>query len=159
MGDLGGESEAMVYLVCEVCGNEIEFGKAQCPFCLTECSASTPSAPGLLHRVVNLEKGMPLVQQALDRLEAEVTTSSGQGLKALTLIHGYGSSGTGGAIKSAVHRQLQFFRLQGRIKEIIPGEEFEGRSGRGRQLLRRFPFLADHRDLNRANPGITLIIL
>ena len=102
---------------------------------------------------------MPLVQRALDRLEGEISVSSGLGFKALTLIHGYGSSGTGGAIKTAVHHQLQFFRLQGRIKEIIPGEEFEGRSGRGRQLLRRFPFLNEHRDLNRANPGITLVIL
>ena len=102
---------------------------------------------------------MPLVQQALERLESEIRTSSMQGTKVLTFIHGYGSSGEGGAIKAAVLRQLHFFCHQGRIKEIILGEEFEGRSGRGRQLLRRFPFLANHRDLNRANPGITLVIL
>jgi len=149
----------MTHLVCEVCGNEVEAEGTQCPFCQTERSPRPPGASGPLHRVVNLEKGMPLVQQALDRLETELTLGSRQGFKALTLIHGYGSSGTGGAIKAAVQRQLQFYRLQGRIKEIIPGEEFEGRSGRGRQLLRRFPFLAGHRDLGRANPGITLIIL
>lgn len=150
----------MTYLVCEVCGNEIEPGRAQCPFCQAECSAGEPRAPRRpLHRFVNLEKGMPLVQQALDRLEAAITTGSGQGFKALTLIHGYGSSGTGGAIKAAVHQQVRFLRLQGRIKEIIPGEELESRSGRGRHLLRRFPFIAEHRDLNRSNPGITLVIL
>jgi hypothetical protein len=149
----------MTYVVCEVCGNGVEPGKVQCPFCLAECSASTLYAPGPLHRVVNLKEGMPQVQQALDRLEVVIKTSGNQGFKALTLIHGYGSSGTGGAIKAAVHHQVQFFRLQGRIKEIVPGEEFESRSGRGRHLLRRFPFLAGHRDLNRANPGITLIIL
>jgi hypothetical protein len=150
----------MTYLVCEVCGNEIEPGRAQCPFCQAECNAGEPRAPrGPLHRFVNLEKGMPLVEQALDRLEAAITTGSVQGFKALTLIHGYGSSGTGGAIKAAVHQQVRFLRLQGRIKEIIPGEELEGRSGRGRHLLRRFPFIAGHRDLNRSNPGITLVIL
>jgi hypothetical protein len=154
-----GKSEPMVYLMCEICGNEVEPGRLQCPFCLAEGSIGKLSGPGLFHRVVNLEKGMPLVPRALERLDGEMRSGSGQGLKVLTLIHGYGSSGTGGAIKAAVLHQLQFFRLQGRIKEIIPGEEFEGRSGRGRQLLRRFPFLADHRDLNRANPGITLIIL
>jgi hypothetical protein len=109
--------------------------------------------------VVNLKKGMPLVQQALQRLEGELKLSCAQGIKILTLIHGYGSSGKGGAIKGAVQRHLHFLRLQGRIQESIPGEEFEGRSGRGRQLLRRFPFLADHHDLNRANPGITVVIL
>ncbi len=89
----------------------------------------------------------------------EIRTSSAQGFKVLTFIHGYGSSGEGGAIKMAVLHQLHFFHHQGRIKEILPGEEFEGRSGRGRQLVRRFPFLAHHRDLNRANPGITVVIL
>jgi len=145
--------------VCEVCGNEVEAGRTQCPFCQAACEPGKPGATGFQHRVVNLEKGMPLVQQALDRLELEIKTGGSQGFKALTLIHGYGSSGTGGAIKAAVQRQLQFYRLQGRIKESIAGEEFEGRSARGRQLLRRFPFLAEHRDLGRANPGITLVIL
>ncbi|MDR2550076.1 MAG: Smr/MutS family protein [Desulfobulbus sp.] len=145
--------------LCEVCGNELECGLGQCPYCQAPCVPGRMGAAGPFHRVVNLEKGMPLVQQALDRLEVTVTAAGSQGYKALTLIHGYGSSGTGGAIKAAVQRQLQFLRLQGRIKEIVPGEEFEGRSKRGRHLLRRFPFLADHRDLNRANPGITLVIL
>ena len=77
----------------------------------------------------------------------------------LTFIHGYGSSGAGGAIKTAVLRQLHFLNHQRRIKAIIPGEEFEGRSARGRQLLRQFHFLTNHRDLNRTNPGITLVIL
>jgi hypothetical protein len=149
----------MVHPVCEVCGNEIELDGTQCPFCRTGYIPDKRKVIGLLHREVNLKRGMPLVQQALDRLEVVLQEGANQYYKALTLIHGYGSSGTGGAIKAAVQQQLQYYRLQGRIKEIIPGEEFEGRSSRGRQLLRRFPFLADHRDLNRANPGITLVLL
>lgn len=151
----------MRLVTCAVCGNEIQAGRTQCPHCQAECTGSTSLADNCrpLHRMINLEKGMPLVQQALDRLASEISISSGQGFKVLTLIHGYGSSGEGGAIKTAVVRQLLLLHHQGRIKEIIPGEEFEGRSGCGRQLLRRFPFLADHRDLNRANPGVTLVIL
>jgi hypothetical protein len=149
----------MVQTLCPVCGNEIEAGLVQCPFCQAACGASVPRSADMLHRQINLKRGMPLVQQALDRLESEIRLSDGLGCKVLTLIHGYGSSGAGGAIKTAVHRQLQFWQHQGRIEALLPGEAFEGRSGRGRQLLRRFPFLADHRDLNRANPGITLVIL
>lgn len=149
----------MASALCEVCGNELECGCGQCPYCQAPCALGGMSATGPFHRMVNLEKGMPLVQQALDRLEATIAAASSQGVKALTLIHGYGSSGAGGAIKAAVRRQLQFLRLQGRVKEIVPGEEFEGRSKRGRHLLRRCPFLAGHRDLNRANPGITLVML
>jgi hypothetical protein len=145
--------------ICAICGNAIDAGRSHCPYCQSECSNDRSRPGGLAHRTVNLEKGMPLVQQALDRLEVEIKTSGKQGCKVLTLIHGYGSSGEGGAIKTAVLRQLYFLQHQGRVKEIIPGENFEGRSGRGRQLLRRFPFLSHHHDLNRTNPGITLVIL
>lgn len=103
--------------------------------------------------------GKPVVEQALDRLAVVLLSSSQEGYKVLTLIHGYGSSGTGGGIKLAVRRQLQDFVQQGKVRTVIPGEEFEGRSARGRQLVRSYPFLAGHRDLNRANPGITVVIL
>jgi len=153
------ELDSMRLAICSVCGNEVEAGISPCPFCQAEGGGSRPQPAGPMHRTVNLEKGMPLVQQALDRMELELAAGRKQGIKVLTLIHGYGSSGEGGAIKTAVLRQLQFLRHQGRIKEVIPGEEFEGRSGRGRQWLRRFPFLRDHRDLNRGNPGIILVLL
>ena len=133
-------------------------GLRHCPFCGNDCPGEG-QASGILHRHINLERGKPLVQQALDRLESELSTSRSLGCKVLTLIHGYGSSGIGGAIKEAVLRQLHYLEHQGRIKTIIPGERFEGRSGRGRQLLRQYSFLAAHRDLNRANPGITVVIL
>ncbi|MGI6655877.1 MAG: Smr/MutS family protein [Desulfobulbus sp.] len=102
---------------------------------------------------------MPLVRQALDRLDNELRLCAGLGCRALTLIHGYGSSGAGGAIREAVRQQLLFWQQQGRIRAYIPGEQFEGRSRRGRQLLRAYPFLADHHDLDRANPGITVVLL
>jgi hypothetical protein len=149
----------MAMTLCEICGNEFDPKGGQCPFCHTERTSCTVGNGGPQHRVVNLEKGKPLVQQALDRLAVVVSNGRREGYKALTLIHGYGSSGKGGAIKEAVRQHLQFLHQQGTVRTIIPGEEFEGRSGRGRQLLRCFPFLAEHRDLNRANPGITLIIL
>ena len=146
-------------MICSICGNEVVFGHLTCPFCGAPCQTHGVKASGLHHRQVNLERGKPLVQQALDRLESELAISRSLGCKVLTLIHGYGSSGIGGAIKEAVVHQLQYLKHQGRIKDAIGGEQFEGRSGRGRQLLRQYPFLADHRDLNRANPGITLVIL
>jgi hypothetical protein len=149
----------MAMTLCEICGNEIDPTGGQCPFCHAERTAGAVTNGGPLHRVVNLEQGKPLVQQALDRLAVVVSNGRREGYKALTLIHGYGSSGKGGAIKEAVRQHLQFLHQQGSVRTIILGEEFEGRSSRGRQLLRCFPFLAEHRDLNRANPGITLIIL
>ena len=149
----------MAEAVCAVCGNEIDAGVGQCPFCGAERAATAVSGGGPAHREVNLERGLPPVAQALDRLDKEIALAALLGIRVLTLIHGYGSSGEGGAIKTAVLRRLEFLRHSGRVREVVPGEGFENRSGRGRQLLRRFPFLSAHRDLNRANPGITLIVL
>ena len=130
-----------------------------CPYCGAERAITAAPGGGPAHREVNLERGLPPVALALDRLDKEIALAASLGIRVLTLIHGYGSSGEGGAIKTAVLRRLEFLRHSGRVREVVPGEGFENRSGRGRQLLRRFPFLAAHRDLNRANPGITLVVL
>jgi len=89
----------------------------------------------------------------------ELESSRLQGYRILTLIHGYGSSGKGGAIRKAVRRQLRFYQDLGRVNSVLAGEEFSSRTGPGRQLLRRFPVLDRHVDLNRANPGVTLVVL
>lgn len=143
---------------CPVCGNEISLTAARCPHCRTEASVRV-GEKGPQHRTINLEKGMPLVQQAVERLRLELETSRRQGYRVVTLIHGYGSSGRGGAIKEEVHRQLRYLKHRQEINDMLPGEAFTTRTGRGRQLVHRFPFLSGHRDINRANPGVTLVVL
>jgi hypothetical protein len=145
-------------LCCEVCGNERDPAVKACPFCGAEAEVRV-ECKGLQHKVINLERGMPLVDEALARLAGELELARRQRCRVLTLIHGYGSSGRGGAIRHEVRAQLEFFKTRGRINDLLPGEEFSSRTGIGRQFLRRFPFLQRHNDLNRSNPGITLVIL
>lgn len=156
---------AMANRLCEICGNEVGQEIGRCPFCgqisehpsILPTRASMPA--GRVHRTLNLERGLPLVQEALDRLDAAIDAARQEGLRGLTLIHGYGSSGTGGAIKVAVRERLHFLQARGLVDTVIAGEELENRSGRGRHLVRRFPFLAGHPHLNRHNPGITVLLL
>ena len=154
--------------VCERCGNPFEFFSyldrdVTCPYCGFVQSGESlampqPDAEGR-HRRINLERGKPLVEEALARLERELRIALQHGVRVLTLIHGYGSSGRGGAIREAARERLMLLRHQGQVERLVFGEDFEGRSGRGRQLLREYPFLAAHGDLNRRNPGITLAFL
>ena len=51
------------------------------------------------YKTVNLEAGMPTSDQAVRRLTAEMATSR-RSYAALKLIHGYGSSGTGGRTRA-----------------------------------------------------------
>ena len=63
------------------------------------------TAPAL--RTVNLEQGKPKVEQAIARMNQAVFSARASGTKVIKLIHGYGSSGKGGVIRTAVYRELE----------------------------------------------------
>ncbi|WP_457574944.1 Smr/MutS family protein [Desulfolithobacter sp.] len=146
-------------LVCEVCGNELDGYGSHCPYCGAACISLSPGAQAVVHRIVNLERGRPPAREALARMERELEAARLQGIRVLTLIHGYGSSGQGGVIREEVRQRLRYLKIRGAINDLLEGEEFSRRTGPGSQLLRRFPALGRHRDLGRSNPGITLVVL
>ena len=142
--------------VCQVCGNELEDARLVCPFCGARRPGASAGPVSETCRTVNLEKGMPTANQALQRLKNELAVSGGAPL-ALVLIHGYGSSGRGGAIKQEVRRYLHFLAGRQQIREMFPGEDIDRRSRRCRGLAQRFPCL--RQNLRRPNPGITIVVL
>ena len=145
-------------LFCEVCGNEVKSGISRCPFCESRLNFSRP-VQGIPHRAVKLKRGMPTIEQALGRLERELEQAGKERCRVLTLIHGYGSSGRGGVIREEIREKLQFLKYRGEINDVLAGEHFSTGNGSGRNLVRRFPFLRQHRDLNKGNRGITLVVL
>jgi glutaredoxin len=147
-----------VMIDCAVCGNSRSSDTRHCPFC-GAAGEIILQHQGPQYSVVNLEKGMPTVDQALVRLDNEIRQARQEHCRVLFLIHGYGSSGRGGVIRQEVRSQLRFMKDQHKINDLLTGEAFSSRTGPGRQILRRFPFLRQHEDLNRSNPGITLVVL
>ena len=147
--------------LCQVCGNDIDQGLLICPFCGGKQELQTGTSPtgGAFHKVVNLERGRPLVESALKKLQMELDSARRQHLRVLTVIHGYGSSGKGGAIGAECRKVLAYLKGNGEINTFIPGEDFRVRSGATRDLLRRFPQLATNVNLNKGNRGITLVVL
>ena len=57
-------------------------------------------------QVVNLEAGMPTVDVARTHLNMALRSAKANRVKVLKLIHGYGSSGRGGAIWGDVVAEL-----------------------------------------------------
>ncbi|MGE5371170.1 MAG: Smr/MutS family protein [Solirubrobacterales bacterium] len=110
-------------------------------------------------RIINLEQGMPLVEEARKRLLDELKKAKTSGCKAIKIIHGYGSSGVGGKIKPAVHRSLAMRKREGGIREYVPGEDWEVFDERARRLLDEIQQLRKDSDLGKANPGITMVLL
>lgn len=110
-------------------------------------------------REVNLEVGMPIVDVAIKRLTFELHQSVRMGVKVLKIIHGYGSSGTGGRIRVEARRYLDRLHKRGDIQNFIPGEKFSIFEEDTRKALNLCSDLRGDRDLDRHNNGVTFIVL
>ncbi len=149
---------------CQICGNEIDAALVRCPYCgndqeSEEQGQSFPHPQKFSQKTVNLEQGLPTVEQALGRLEQAISAARQEQIRVLTVIHGYGSSGKGGAIRLECRKTLDYLCSKGEVADVIPGEDFNRRHGTVKHLLSRFPELSSHPHLNNHNKGITLVVL
>lgn len=109
--------------------------------------------------VLNLEDGRPGVEEALRRLDMKLDTARMQGVKLLRVIHGYGSSGKGGALGDAVARRLRERQRQGRVRAFVWGGDWPDETAEARALLERRPLLRESLRTDRGNEGITFVEL
>ena len=107
----------------------------------------------------NLELGRPTVETALHCLSFEVRHARSVGCTVLKLIHGYGSSGTGGKIRVGVRKRLAEMAAKGQGKAVIPGEDFSIFDENTRRALLVCDELRRDSDLERRNQGITVVLL
>jgi len=110
-------------------------------------------------KTINLETGLPSARQAMDRLTNELYRIRAQGIPYAKVIHGYGSTGSGGAIKSELKRHVTVLRQRRLITGFIPGEDFGPFSASGRDVVARFRELRTDIDWGRSNDGISILIL
>lgn len=109
--------------------------------------------------IINIERGMPTVEEAIRRMNMGLSTARGRGMKAAKVIHGYGSSGVGGGIRTKARSELQNKRRLGRIKGVIYGEDFSSYSVAARDAVARLPWLSQDSDYGRRNDGVTIVLL
>ncbi len=114
---------------------------------------------GAALREINLEVGKPFVEQAIQRLTMEVQRSRKLGCTVLKIIHGYGSSGTGGRIRTESRKYLARLLARGEVRDVIPGEAFSIFEEATRQAFLRCDDLRRDRDLDRYNNGVTFLVL
>lgn len=107
----------------------------------------------------NIERGMPTVEQARIRLDQALRTARQQRHPVIKIIHGYGSTGKGGAIKKDVLVLLSQEKNKGKIKNYIAGEDFSPFDATARQMLNEYPLLRKDKDYSRNNAGITIVLM
>ena len=140
---------------CPDCGNMRALFN-QCPHCGSE------NLPVLNSDTIelNIKQDGPYVEEALDRLTEYLRKSLDLGVKAIILIHGYGSSGEGGRIKWAIHDALENNRYSDRVDEYHFGEDVAFGSEAYHALLRRRPGLKRYlKRFKEGNAGMTVLLL
>jgi hypothetical protein len=109
-------------------------------------------------RTVNLKSDMPLVREALSRLDQELNRARSEEIVALKIVHGYGSTGTGGEIRIAVQKRLFELFKEGQIAACVFGEDWAKSNEETWRLLQAHPELKQDPDLGRGNPGISIVV-
>ena len=128
----------------------------QCPHC------GSDNLPILSSDTIelNIKQDGPSIEEALDLLTDCLRKSLEVGIKAIVLIHGYGSSGEGGRIKWAIHDALENNRYSDRVDEYYFGEDVPFASEAYHALLKRRPGLKRYlKRFKVGNAGMTVLLL
>jgi len=102
---------------------------------------------------------MPLVREALQRLDRELSRARQEKTTLLKIVHGYGSTGEGGEIREAVQKSLVEMKQNGKIRVCIFGENWAKSDEATWKLLQSHAELKSDSDLGRRNRGITIVLL
>lgn len=141
---------------CPQCGNPRVLLPETCP----SCGSTEPPFAHVEFWKVDLERDAPLVEEAIDKLTRAVRAGAAAGLRALIVVHGYGSNGAGGRIGWAVREGLKNNHWADRIDEFIPCEELTEGSQLLTHLTRHRAALADSLRRSRmlGNAGVSALI-
>ena len=118
---------------------------------------SSSAMPAL--KIFNIEAGLPTVDEARRLLLAHLRQAKQSGVAAVKIIHGYGSTGKGGALRGALRKSLLRRKKEGLVTRVIFGEKWSVFEEDARYAIERCPDLRSDRDLNRSNEGITIAVL
>jgi len=114
---------------------------------------------GGLLREVNIKSDMPTVDDAIRRITYNIKNAGACGVSAIKLIHGYGSTGKGGGIRTEARKYLDRLSSRRQIKGYIKGEDFSIFDDGTRKSFEVCDELRRDSDLERHNNGITIVIV
>ena len=107
----------------------------------------------------NIEKFMPTVYQAEILVKNNLETYRKKGVKVFKIIHGYGSTGKGGALRTGLRDYLKQLKRAGIIADYIPGEDWSVFNETTRKVLDLDNAFRKDSDLDKMNAGVTVIVI
>jgi hypothetical protein len=107
----------------------------------------------------NIEKFMPTVYQAEILVKNNLETYRRKGVKVFKIIHGYGSTGKGGALRTGLRDYLTQLKRARIIADFVPGEDWSIFNEQTRKVLDLDDSLRKDSDLEKSNAGVTIIVI
>ena len=106
---------------------------------------------------LNIKEGMPPVCEAMAYLKNALDRCRRNRYKCILVIHGYGSTGKGGAIHDKARQWLKAQERNGKIQSVIFGEDFSIFNFKSLELKNRYHELDPL--MNVCNHGVTVVEL
>ena len=110
-------------------------------------------------RTFNVEAGLPTLDEARRLVIEEIKQAKRAGARVLKVIHGYGSSGTGGRLCVGLRKSFGLRKKEGVLKDFIAGEDYSIFNETVLALLEALPELRGDPDLGAINEGVTILWL
>jgi hypothetical protein len=144
---------------CGMCGNEIADTAGFCRYCGNAQRGGTQRRVRSRILTVNIEARLPTVEEGVERLRDCLRDARRNKVRVLRVIHGWGSSGSGGRLREACRSLLTRELKAQRLKRVVPGEEYALTTVAGRALIAAFKELRSSERSDAYNPGITMVEL
>ena len=109
-------------------------------------------------RTYNLKETGAGKEDSAILLEMFIEESKREGETIIKILHGYGSHGVGGVLYSVVREKLTFLKKQKKITNFFGGGKWNLLDKETISALLKDKSVIDE-DLNKSNPGITIVIL
>ena len=110
-------------------------------------------------RTFNVEAGLSTLDEAWRVVIEKIQKAKRAGGRVLKVIHGYGSSGKGGALCHGLRKSFGLRKKEGVIKDFVAGEDFTIFNNTVLALLEAMPELRGDPDLGATNEGVSILWL
>ena len=110
-------------------------------------------------RVINIKKDNPNTDYAMFLLDEEIKYSRAIGNRVIVVIHGYGSHGQGGLIKSAIKDYLPKLKKDHVISDYVFGENWGDLNDSKKLITSICPETILHENLQGLNAGVSVLLL
>ena len=112
-----------------------------------------------MYKVINVKEYYTNRDYAMYLLDTAIKDAKMDGTQVLVVVHGYGSHGKGGVIKSCIRTMLKTYKKQNKIATYIGGEEWGDTNPDKQHIQSICPQTVLSKDIGGLNPGITIVLV